>query len=114
MCEGGTFALMKLQTRYGTNMIRQSSDKPNVLDKKLTERLSSAAVFPLVPKADDVNLFPVLNSSLGHFHVKYQTFLYDCEEAGLAPLPPPRRTPYKHSTILFELCSPTHYSSFEE
>lgn len=36
-------------------------------------------------KAEGLNLFPVLNSSLATFHVKYQTFQYHSEESTVAP-----------------------------
>lgn len=41
-------------------------------------------VFPALPKADGLNLFPELNSSLAPFHVKYQTFQYHYGEGTVA------------------------------
>lgn len=64
--------------------------RPEVMTNKtyktrpLMRRLSSTLEFPLLPKAEGLNLFPVLNSSLATFHVKYQTFQYHSEESTVA------------------------------
>ena len=52
--------------------------------RPLMKRFLSALVFPLLPRAEGLNLFPVLNSSLAPFHVKYQTFQYHSEESTVA------------------------------
>ena len=62
--------------------------RPEVMTNKKTRplmrRLLSALEFPLLPTAKGLNLFPVLNSSLATFHVKYQTFQYHSEESTVA------------------------------
>ena len=64
--------------------------RPEVMTNKtyetrpLMRRLLSALEFPLLPTAEGLNLFPVLNSSLATFHVKYQTFQYHSEESTVA------------------------------
>lgn len=70
--------------------VEKTDRRPEVMTNKtyktrpLMRRLLSTLEFPLLPKAEGLNLFPVLNSSLATFHVKYQTFQYHSEESTVA------------------------------
>lgn len=90
---------------------QQSYGEQNVTRKNKIRALIKGLFISVAQSRRVKNLFPELNSSLAPFHVKYQTFQYHSEEKHSCS---PCIILYKHLTILFELCSSTHYTSFEE
>lgn len=66
---------------------------------------------PLMPKAEGLNLFPVLSSPLPPLSFKISNLSISL---GGKHSCSPCIFLHKHLTILFELCSSTHYTSFEE